>query len=417
MKPMNPDAEAARAEAPAEQDRLGLSPWLDEPWRQLQGLESRHAHAVAIQAMPGIGIELLIESFIRARFCEADRAGNAISVASSRQANHSATRVLGAGLSCGVCRACRWLGTSSRLQHPDLRRLRPDADGDSDEEAAPSADTSDASQRSTSGRSDEGEGTGDPSEPRSGKAEPRRSREIRIEQIRAVGSFLQTGSHRGRGKVVWIQPAEAMNLASANALLKALEEPTAESLFILSCENLTRLMPTIRSRCLQIRVQPPTLVQARAALAAAHPGAEGFDFALGLSGHAPWGASQRIRDSLLDEQALWLQALANLPEGWFNQLSEAWAQQRPLHWFEVLERWSVDLLCCAYKLHCVYFPQLEALAVRRAAQTNPGALLAFHDSLGAMKRLLNHPLNPRLFAESALIRYGQACAPVEGPRL
>jgi DNA polymerase-3 subunit delta' len=416
MKRKNPGAEAARTGAPAEQDRLGLSPWLDAPWRELQGLESRHAHAVAIQAMPGIGVDLLIEAYIRARFCEVDRSGNAYSAAFSQPEYESAMRVLGAGLTCGVCRACRWLGTSSRSQHPDLRRLRPEADEDTDEEAAPPADISDAAQRSTSGRDEEGESPGDPIEPRSGKAESRRSREIRIEQIRAIGSFLQTGSHRGRGKVVWIQPAEAMHLASANALLKALEEPAAGSLFILSCENLTRLMPTIRSRCVQIRVQPPTPAQARAALSAAYPGEEGFDFALGLSGHAPWGASKRIRDSLLDEQARWLEALATLPEGWFNQLAEAWAQQRPLHWFEVLERWSVDLLCCAYNLHCVYFPQLEALAVRRAAQSNPGALLGFQDSLGAMKRLLNHPLNPRLFAESALIRYGQACAPVGGHR-
>jgi len=406
----------ARAEVPIEQDRLGLSPWLDAPWRQLSGLASRHAHAVAIQAMPGIGVDLLIEAFIRARFCEADRTGNADSAASSGEAIDFAVPGLGAGLACGVCRACRWLGKSARLQHPDLRRLRPEADENADEEAASSADPVDALDRSASGRSEEGEALGDPAEPRSAKAESRRSREIRIEQIRAIGSFLQTGSHRGRGKVVWIQPAEAMSFASANALLKALEEPTAGRLFILSCENLTRLMPTIRSRCVQIRVQPPTPAQARAALAAAHPDAEGFDFALGLSGHAPWGASQRVRDSLLDEQALWLQALADLPEGWFDQLAETWAQQRPLHWFEVLERWTVDLLCCAHGLHSVYFPKLEALAVRRAARSNPGALFAFQDSLAATKRLLNHPLNPRLFAESALIRYGQAFAPVEGHR-
>jgi hypothetical protein len=134
MKRKNPGAEAVRIGAPAEQDRLGFSPWLDAPWRQLQGLESRHAHAVAIQAMPGIGVDLLIEAYIRARFCEADRSGNAYSAASSQPANESAMLVLGAGLTCGVCRACRWLGTSSRLQHPDLRRLRPEADDDADEE-------------------------------------------------------------------------------------------------------------------------------------------------------------------------------------------------------------------------------------------------------------------------------------------
>jgi len=397
--------------------QLLLSPWLAEPWRQLQAVSMRHAHAVAVQAMPGLGADALIQAFIRARLCEGlapgTLAGRSVSDLSRESTpTQPASEAHFSGTACGHCRSCRWLGRSTSLQHPDLRRLRPDADSD-DEDANPAAGPDTEGQQPTAGssRSEDSDSAVDTGDGRSGKAAPRRSREIRIESIRALASFLQTGSHRNRGKVIWIQPAEAMNFAAANALLKALEEPAAGCLFILSCENLSRLMPTIRSRCLQIRVRPPPPGRARDALAALHPHAnQSFDFALGLSGHAPWSASQRIADHLLVEQAAWLHTLAHLPGDWFTQLAEAWAQQRPLSWFEVLERWSVDLLCSAHRLQSVYFPHLEQQAARRAAQSTLAALLALQASLRDVKRLLNHPLNPRLLAETALIAYARACS-------
>ena len=420
-----------------------LSPWLDEPWRQLLALDSRQAQAVAIQSMPGLGAELLIEDFIRERFCEHPRQDACASgnlqedpcasgnlqedpcASEDLQEDPCASRspadierratVSRLGRACRHCRACRWLESPAHFRHPDLRRLRPDAEEDGEEgsDFEPAGD-------------DEGQGTpamskaetGSTGEPQgasvAAKNAPRRSREIRIEQVRALSNFLQTGSHRGRGKVVWISSAEAMNFAAANALLKALEEPAAQCLFILSCENLARLMPTIRSRCIQLRVRPPTVSQAQAALDTIHPDTALRAFALGLAGFAPWGASDRARGPLLALQEQWLQTLADLPEDWFSQLADAWSQERPSHWFEVLERWAVDLLCSAQGLEIVYFPHLAKLALQRAGPDHTEALFALLHTLQDMKRLLNHPLNPRLFAESALIHYGQACKQAQG---
>lgn len=56
-----------------------------------------------------------------------------------------------------------------------------------------------------------------------------------------------------------LNPAEAMNLSAANALLKTLEEPGQDTLMILVCHQLGQLMPTILSRCQRIDFRmPPT---------------------------------------------------------------------------------------------------------------------------------------------------------------
>jgi hypothetical protein len=64
--------------------------------------------------------------------------------------------------------------------------------------------------------------------------------------------FLRVGPILSPVKVVLIQEAERMNSDAANALLKVLEEPPDYARFVLSTANLSRLMPTIISRCLLI---------------------------------------------------------------------------------------------------------------------------------------------------------------------
>jgi DNA polymerase-3 subunit delta' len=74
---------------------------------------------------------------------------------------------------------------------------------------------------------------------------------IRIDQIRALADFVaQTAQLAGR-KVVLLEPAEAMNLNASNALLKSLEEPSGDTVLILVSHQSSRLLPTIKSRCVQ----------------------------------------------------------------------------------------------------------------------------------------------------------------------
>jgi len=75
------------------------------------------------------------------------------------------------------------------------------------------------------------------------------SQEIRVEAMRDAVEFAQRTSARGRGKAVLVFPAERMNVYTANALLKTLEEPPGDVKFVLASDAEHQLLPTVLSRC------------------------------------------------------------------------------------------------------------------------------------------------------------------------
>lgn len=79
---------------------------------------------------------------------------------------------------------------------------------------------------------------------------------ITVDEIRRVTHFLNRTSHDGSWRIVIVDPADDMNRNAANALLKTLEEPPQRTLFILISHTSGRLLPTIRSRCQSIRLEP-----------------------------------------------------------------------------------------------------------------------------------------------------------------
>ncbi|MYC31064.1 MAG: hypothetical protein F4X65_13395 [Chloroflexi bacterium] len=81
-------------------------------------------------------------------------------------------------------------------------------------------------------------------------------RDIRIEQVRDIESFLNLTPYEGVCKVVVVDGAELMNTAAANALLKTLEEPPGNSLLLLLTASEDALLPTIRSRCSALYLKP-----------------------------------------------------------------------------------------------------------------------------------------------------------------
>lgn len=76
------------------------------------------------------------------------------------------------------------------------------------------------------------------------------SKEIRVDAMRDAVEFAQRTSARGQGKAVLVFPAERMNVYTANALLKTLEEPAGDVKFVLATDAAHQLLATIRSRCL-----------------------------------------------------------------------------------------------------------------------------------------------------------------------
>jgi len=80
---------------------------------------------------------------------------------------------------------------------------------------------------------------------------------IKIDQIREVIHFASETPQQGGYKIIIVTPANAMNIAAANALLKTLEEPVPNTLLLLTSDQSTRLPATIISRCQKIIFQKP----------------------------------------------------------------------------------------------------------------------------------------------------------------
>ncbi len=92
---------------------------------------------------------------------------------------------------------------------------------------------------------------------------PEDKREILIDQIRDFCADIQLTASQARGRYAHIRNADQLNKASANALLKTLEEPPRGATIILSVTNLSRVPATIRSRCARVAIHMPSTQQAR----------------------------------------------------------------------------------------------------------------------------------------------------------
>ena len=80
-------------------------------------------------------------------------------------------------------------------------------------------------------------------------------KQITVDEIRKINSFLSLTSAEGGWRVIVIDSLDDLNLNSANALLKILEEPPANTLILLVCHNLMSILETIKSRCRHIKLK------------------------------------------------------------------------------------------------------------------------------------------------------------------
>lgn len=90
---------------------------------------------------------------------------------------------------------------------------------------------------------------------RSVNPETKRLRDmIVVDDVRALGRFLSMSAAEGGRRVVIVDAADEMNTQAANALLKMLEEPPRLTTFLLVAHQPAALLPTIRSRCRELRL-------------------------------------------------------------------------------------------------------------------------------------------------------------------
>lgn len=80
--------------------------------------------------------------------------------------------------------------------------------------------------------------------------------EIVVADVRRIGGFLAMTPAEGGWRVVIVDAADEMNPSAMNAVLKVLEEPPPRSVLLLVCHNPGRLLPTVRSRCRRLVLNP-----------------------------------------------------------------------------------------------------------------------------------------------------------------
>ncbi|MEO8161799.1 MAG: DNA polymerase III subunit delta', partial [Arenimonas sp.] len=197
---------------------MKFAPWQEEVHaRAVRALQSGQlGHALLLAGPVGMGKREVADALAMRLLCTQPRAD---------------------GHACGECRGCRLgVAQTSGLQttqlHPDLQRvgLEPNEKGD------------------------------------------KLRSEIGVEQIRRLGQWFSLTPQFGGAQVALVDPADALNHAAANALLKTLEEPAPGRFLLLVASRPGRLPATIRSRCQRLEFRLPAPALARDWLAA-----QGFD--------------------------------------------------------------------------------------------------------------------------------------------
>lgn len=133
-------------------------------------------------------------------------------------------------------------------------------------------------------------------------------REIAVEQVRDMVGFMHLTPAEGGWRVIVVDGAEDMNRNAANALLKVLEEPPRRAILFLTSDAPGRLLPTIRSRCRRLKLEPLPPAEMEAALRHLLPNLDDTARAR-LAGIAEGAPGRAV--ALAGEGALALAALAD----------------------------------------------------------------------------------------------------------
>jgi len=232
------------------------------------------------------------------------------------------------------------------------------------------------------------------------------SRQIRIEQVRELSAELALTSHQGGYKVAIISPADALNRAAANALLKTLEEPTARTLLILVATQPSRLPATILSRCQKIRVRAPARSEAVAWLQSIRGPAE-WGATLDVLGDAPLFALEADPKTVVEFARETRRILEETSGGRADPAATAerwWRTDLPLRLL-CIENWLTDRIRRHFAGGAFSVEMSAPVHLQRAAQfPSIRNLFGIMDAVQDLKSSLDAPLNRALALEGLLRR-------------
>lgn len=324
-----------------------------EVWNSLTGADVQLPHALLFAGQPGVGKRELADALAARLLCEAPL-----------KAHQPA---------CGTCPSCIMFANGN---HPDFRLLQPDAAAEGEEET-----------------------------PVAEEGKKKASKQIRIQQIREVENFFHIGGHRGGARVCLIDPAEAMNTVTANALLKILEEPSVSFYFIMISHRWRRLLPTLLSRSRRLMFGRPSTEQTERWLADRK-----------LSEHVKWlpffgyaplevvAAAQSGRLKALDSLVADLLSPADplAQAARWETLVKADSALGMEEVVTTVQKWLFDLGQCAVGAQPRYFQQSALPTLAR--KVSLPALMQAQQQVGQLRAWSNHPLNARLFLEDLCVR-------------
>lgn len=329
-----------------------IFPWQAEQWRQLwqAKCEQRLPHALLFSGIPGTGKAQFADGFSRALLC---------------QHSPSSPDVRDNNYYCDTCHACRLIAGRA---HPNVLWIEPEKDGHT----------------------------------------------IKIDQIRVVADFINQTSLQGEFRIVIINPANYMNVNSANALLKTLEEPSSGAILILVSDQSAKLPATILSRCQRIVFPRPQAEQAMNWLRQELPN-ENHELLLRLAHGAPLAARQLVDNEILNIRQDLFAALYALGGKQGDPVKSAAKIQDndPLRLLDFMLGWMMDLLRLQLSgdegriINSDYLEQLNDLRQRTQINNNARFMQYLQQLRGQISAGLN--LNKQLILETVLIKW-MGCA-------
>lgn len=330
--------------------------WQNKQWQQITQRASL-PHALLLRGRAGTGKHDFAITLSQALLCGAPKPDKT---------------------ACGICPSCIWFAEGG---HPDFKMISP-------EDAENVEDAPSNSVRKKTGKKSQ----------------------ISVTQIRQLIDYLSLSSHQVNSRrVVLISPAETLNLASANALLKMLEEPPTNTLFLLVTSQPQRLLATIISRCQAIDVPLPSKVEALTWLNM--QGINNAEMTLDLAGGAPLLALQMAEEgdanlSLIKHLTMGEKLDAFVCAPLFNSIG----MERAL---DTLQKWVFDLLACKLAQHLHYHASHSNALQALCKGVNLQVLLSFQYRLIDAKKTASHPLNNELQLENILLQYTQLFKPIK----
>lgn len=258
-------------------------------------------------------------------------------------------------LACGICRSCLLMQANS---HPDFYLVQPEET----------------------------------------------SKIIKVDQVRELITQINQTSQQGYYKIAVLSPAEGMQSAASNALLKTLEEPTKNTLLILVSHQPSSLSATIRSRCQTVKFLSPSPSIAQQWLTSQLETIKNSELLLSLAEGAPLAVLDILEQDLLAQRVQLFQGLNQLLDEQGDPIKFA-SQWLKININQIIN-WLIigisDIIRLNFGLDIKHINNKDLIACLRSIEqkTNNSALFYYLDKLYiTIKQISSTNLNQQLLLE------------------